>query len=429
MRKKVFIFISIMAAIGLFLLLFSVNGSYSVSPAVAKNIQHPFVEGRDTYFFTGHGFAKYNADEQKTSSLTNFVRLPEIFEVDISSKGAVFKTAQAYPTDDLYFILKKKELPTNIFYWWYVDFSNGRISLVGEKEGFMREIVSAKWSDEGELIVGRQKQLSTTPELSLYKLDAGVFKQIYNRSGTFMAELVWVGGNHAVVSVNEPERNQIILYLIGFSNNTFDALPEVVGGSAVVGVGGKSLLAGGSIYQDQGSHDQSSTRELSFFLLGEDESSVLLDDFSGKVAPLPDGGFYIAGSSEGERILGRVSKDGDFERINVGEVPFDFLFASPVDAEHKQIAIVSSEARLYFIYKGEASFKEATSVPEGAKEIENRAYSVTYFGQTNSFSVLINKNPFRKNLEAALDDLESRGVDTNQYIINAQSIRSVRPDL
>lgn len=426
MKKKFAIALLAFVLIGIVLVLITGGrNSYSPSSVAAKNIQYPHTDGQDMYFFTGHGFAKYSTGERKAIALTDFVQFPEIFEVDISSQGAVFKTTQTYPTDDLFYMLEKMKLPTNGSYWWYVNFADKKITVLGDKEGFQREVINAKWTEGNELLVARRNLLSTVPEFRLYKLASDQLEPAYTNTGAVLAELLWSDGNSALVSINQADRNKIVLYKIGFPDNSFEPLPETVGGNAIVNSKGESLAFTASITQDEDTKNDS-PRGLYYFKLGSSEPDLLLKDFSGNVTPDHAGGFYIAGTSEGEKYLGKINNSGDLEEVNITDSVLDYSFASTGDKESQQIVIVDTSGQLYFLSTQDISYPEVSSVPVGATNINRTEYSAAYFESSDSFSILVTKNPYRQNVERALDELQSLGIDTNQHVIRANPVRTLR---
>lgn len=167
--------------------------------------------------------------------------------------------------------------------------------------------------------------------------------------------------------------------------------------------------------------------DLYFYRLGSKKPSRIIDGFAGTVSADSLGGFSVLGKVGGKTYVGTVNETGGFRKLGIKKAKenTDFSYITSLDQRFNQLIANDQKNSLYILSKEPTQYEPAKTTPTSAKRIENEAYIVNYLESSNSFSILIRKNPFKQNIEKALKELQGHGVDTNQHIINANPIRTL----
>lgn len=429
MKKKVVLGFGFIGFVVLLFLFLGSQSNYYLSPIVAKNIQYPYSSGDDIYFYTGHGFAKYNVRENKSTALTEFINYPEVSDVSISEHGAVFKTAGTYLTDDLYYYLQSRDLPTDSFYWWMADFKTGKTSLVAEKGDFASEILSVVWAGPS-LIIARQVGEDTLDGgFELYKQSGNHLKLVEKKRDQIVNSLIWADDDEVIYSFKKAGESEVELSFFNFNNKTVMELPREVGGSVAVSKDGQSF-AYQVVGRGQALAENSPKEGLYFYKKGFKEPKLIMEGFVGTINSGPLGAFLVSGEAENKTVYGRLDETGKLKTFNIDEEDdVELFYLLPLQDSSSQIAGTDDNQNLYILSKDKnEQFQEVSDVPIQAHEVTGPGYRVSYFESSDSFTVLITKNPYKENVGQALARLKDLGLDTNQHVIRTNFVRTISPD-
>lgn len=411
-RVKLILFIvGVLLIFTVLFALFSGDGRPKVAQSnpVANNMNFAEqVDENTIHFFTGSAFASYDLGKHTTSPITPQYSLPStITEIRLSKRGALINATGYSQVDQLYPELVRKALNPNAYYWWYLDYSNGLFSLLGNPtEG--ADVRDAFWQNDDSFTFS--ENLQSKGQLFVYSTDLTKPEttelQAFPDDGTLL-----VGASPGVYFYldkdftlflkkpnEEPKKLAGDVYALLDSGRDGSALAIQVESKSV----DPELPFGNLILYDNASG----------------KVKRLSDSFGGTAAWRPDNNTWVAiGTDSRGRSLGFTNQTGVIADFAISDVDSE--------AETPRFTALGLSPNILYLADGHGSLRfVGNNIPTDLPVAQDNAklsagiyepeFSIVYDSYTGLYSIYIIQNPYETNRQKVVTYITSQGLDFNQ---------------
>lgn len=393
------------------------NGKRTLSAPFAGNINFAHqVDDKTLYYFSGSAFASYDLATHKTKPLTPLYSLPTIVDrVAISKRGAILSASGYSQVDQLYPEVVRKQLSPNGYYWWFVDFAKGTITLIGNS-ATGAEVRTALWQDDSTFVYterrtsesilavmrgtigGTETQVATLPDDGAELLGVTATKLLYSDlAGNDMSNL-------RVLDIRSGKSTVVVKQVI-------DVLAVSTDGSAL-------LITKG----EQDFEPELPTGKLALYTLSSGETKVISPDFGGEAVWPYDGRWVAVGTNTKGALMSFANDNNKVQNTAFTDPSSKTLQVveryQPIGQNTTGILLADSSARLRYVSKKTVTdlpkIPDLTSLAQGTTQPE---FLMIYVPEALQYSVYITQNPYAANQQKAMNYFKKQGVDPYQLKI------------
>jgi hypothetical protein len=433
MNKKLLLITSAAALLVIVLAYVFLRGNSPLSNQVTLNLSNPIATNfrqaqqlapGKVHYYSGSAFVEYDLNTQTSKALTPLYRLPTVHTVKWSPRGAIFKATNYSYTDQLYHILRSRNLPTDSIYWWSVNFQTGQLNLLGHPTNRVG-VEDVVWSTSGDTFYYLEIVNSEhDPRNNLYQAS------LTNPGGQLLANtkalnLIWANNERIIYRSLENGKKTLTEFSLNAKSERklFDNRTEniVVNRDGTVA----AFLAPPNLTGDElDERIVEPNGPLTYLKFSDAASTTVADDFTGVPTFSSTGNQWAVLSQSSQSKLNDrdltgyiVSDSGKVVPLTV-KLPIDFGRPSTtriVGYENGQLVIVDERGQAYLAAKELPSLKPLQSLSELKSTVRSPdKYTIMYDSSTNTYNVQITTSPAAPQAKAVMDHFRSLSLDPYQ---------------
>lgn len=395
---------------------------YSTSKPIAGNMQRPFFSDNKIMYFTGSSFASYDAASNKTSRLSPIYHLPDVKNVQWSSRGALFEADSYTPVDDLYKLLLAQGLSTDRPYWWLFDLKTKQLYLL-QDPATSRPVKTAAWGSgpaANDVFFATERKGDEIYNTEVFRLIPGqTASRAESYQGGALLSFVWTDGKTFVFEERDNKATRLIR--IDSSKKAATLAENIMPGTSASPSGTLFTLHKQEHTKLEEAGVEVSPSDLYLLNTSIQKETRVAESFNANVSwNSKHNGFVGAAISEGRQqvVLIRADKKPVFFRSAKNAKDEEELQAAYlISLDDPQLWATDIHNNLLKLDAEPANYPEKHSDRALHGDFYENGFYINYLPKTNSYNIYITQNPYSANQQKALEYIQDQGVDPNQIEI------------